>query len=282
MTGRVQLVQSVVQGMVIYTMIYKWPISLLYELQMSINNFVWTGDLHKRVVVTTDWMKLCHLKEEKGLGIRCLWEFNDAAMAKLVWEFLKSKKGWSRFMKARHYRKEEPIQYYRNSSIWKGIKEGIQNIPQDTVWCIGSKPECLFWRTAGWKGVWFLVFKYVWSYIIQETIRWAIFLKMQPGCYLINSRSNFHWLLLRLWRQLSQLKIRKTGWSGQCPVMPKWRWKKPITATDSMELERNGTSIYGRPFFHRKCRYFCGNYCITELRQQTICWNGKCRCKGCV
>lgn len=49
MAGRVQLVKSVIQGMMVYTMmVYQWPKMLLHNLEMLINNFVWNGEIHKR------------------------------------------------------------------------------------------------------------------------------------------------------------------------------------------------------------------------------------------
>lgn len=46
MADRTQLVKSIIQGMLVYTlMIYAWPKNLLHKLQMSIINFIWTGYL---------------------------------------------------------------------------------------------------------------------------------------------------------------------------------------------------------------------------------------------
>ena len=43
--GRVQLVQSVIQGMTLHSfMVYPWPISLLKNLDAAIRNFVWMGN----------------------------------------------------------------------------------------------------------------------------------------------------------------------------------------------------------------------------------------------
>jgi len=44
MTGRVHLVKSVVQSMLIHTMsIYSWHVSLLREIERWIKNFIWSG-----------------------------------------------------------------------------------------------------------------------------------------------------------------------------------------------------------------------------------------------
>lgn len=49
MAGRTQLVKSVIQSMLVFTMmIYAWPRQLVQTLQMKVNNFIWSGDVQKR------------------------------------------------------------------------------------------------------------------------------------------------------------------------------------------------------------------------------------------
>jgi mannosylglycoprotein endo-beta-mannosidase len=56
--GRVQLVRSVVQSMLTYNIsIYSWPVSLLKELEKCIRNFIWSGDIATRKLVTISWKK---------------------------------------------------------------------------------------------------------------------------------------------------------------------------------------------------------------------------------
>lgn len=51
--GRLQLVNSVIQGMLAYSFhIYVWPVSLIMQLDGWIRNFIWSGDIHKRKYVT--------------------------------------------------------------------------------------------------------------------------------------------------------------------------------------------------------------------------------------
>lgn len=92
MAGRVQLVKSVIQGVMVYTMkIYLWPKQLLRKLESFINNFIWTGDIHKRGAVTVKWKLICKPVEE-GLGIKSLCEFNEACMSVLLVNFLQGTK----------------------------------------------------------------------------------------------------------------------------------------------------------------------------------------------
>lgn len=75
--------------------------------------------------VTIKWKQVCKPVEEKGLGIRSLMEFNGACMAFLAVEFLKGNKTWCSFTRTIFYKNDNAIQYYRCSSIWKGIKSGL-------------------------------------------------------------------------------------------------------------------------------------------------------------
>jgi len=82
--GRVQLVKSVVQSMLVHTLsIYSWPTSLLRENEKWIKNFIWSGDINKRKMVTFAWKKVCVDYDEGGLGIRSLIKLNEATNLKM-------------------------------------------------------------------------------------------------------------------------------------------------------------------------------------------------------
>jgi len=51
--SRVQLVKSIVHGMLVYFFhIYRWPVRLLQMLDRWIKNFVWSGDIYTRKICT--------------------------------------------------------------------------------------------------------------------------------------------------------------------------------------------------------------------------------------
>jgi hypothetical protein len=89
MAGRVQLVKSVVQGMLLHSLlIYYWPSSLIKELERYMRNFIWSGDISKRKLVTVSWANVCKPLSEGGLGLRSLVKLNEAANLKLCWDLL--------------------------------------------------------------------------------------------------------------------------------------------------------------------------------------------------
>lgn len=112
--------------MMVYTMVvYKWPKQLLHKVEMNINNFVWTGNIHKRGAHTIKWKILYKHVEEGGIGLTSLKEFNNACLSKLAIDFLQNKKMWCDFVRKRYNKNGTGIKYYKGSSIWGGIKAGL-------------------------------------------------------------------------------------------------------------------------------------------------------------
>ena len=63
--GRVQLVNSVIQGMLMYNFfVYAWPASILKQLDSWIRNFVWSRDAMQRKIIIVAWHKICCPKAE--------------------------------------------------------------------------------------------------------------------------------------------------------------------------------------------------------------------------
>ena len=137
--GRVQLVKSVIQSMLIHTMtIFSWPISLLREMEKWIKNFIWSGDINKRKLVTVAWKKVCADIEEGGLGIRSLICLNNATNLKQCWELFNSEEQWADVLRSRVIRRNNCIQHHIYSSIWSGIKKEFNIVKENTYWNIGD------------------------------------------------------------------------------------------------------------------------------------------------
>ncbi|MCI10694.1 RNA-directed DNA polymerase (Reverse transcriptase), partial [Trifolium medium] len=70
MAGRVQLVRAVIQSMLIYSIsLYSWPSSLINHIEKCVKNFIWSGDIEKRKLVTVAWKKLCRPFAQGGLNL---------------------------------------------------------------------------------------------------------------------------------------------------------------------------------------------------------------------
>lgn len=150
--GRVQLVKSVVQSMLIHTMsVYSWTISLLREIEKWIKNFIWSVDINKRKLVTIAWKKVCADVDEGGLGIRSLIKLNEATNLKMCWDLLKSKEQWAHLLRSRVLRNSNCIRHHIFSSIWSGIKHEYSMIKENTSWIVGNGEIINFWLDA-WCG----------------------------------------------------------------------------------------------------------------------------------
>ena len=144
--GRVQLVKSVVQSMLIHTMsIYSWPVSLLRDLERSIKNFIWSRDVSKRKMVTVAWKKICTDYDEGGLGLRSLVTLNSASNLKICWDLMQSNEQWAEVLRSRVIRDSSCIQHHIFSSIWSGAKVEFWNILDNTNWLVGDGQSINCW-----------------------------------------------------------------------------------------------------------------------------------------
>jgi len=150
--GRVQLVKSAVQGMLVHTIsIYSWPTSLLREIEKWIRNFIWSGDIQKRKMVTVAWKKVCSDLDEGGLGTKSLICLNEATNLKLCWDLLHSKEQWAIIIRSRTLRGAYCIHHHILSSIWNGIKQEFNTIKENTTWLLGNGEKIQFWSDS-WCG----------------------------------------------------------------------------------------------------------------------------------
>lgn len=134
MAGRVQLVKSVIQSMFIHSMyVYSWPTRLLKDLEKWIKNFIWSGDLNKRKLVTVAWKKVGAPYEEGGLNLRSLISLNEATNPKLCWEFLHFEEQWASILRGRVLR-GTCIKHHIFSSIWSGIKSEFSTVMENSTW----------------------------------------------------------------------------------------------------------------------------------------------------
>jgi len=122
--GHVQLVNTMITGLLAYNLnLYKWFVSLLKQVEQWCRNFIWTGDILKKCIVTVNWATICSPLENGGLKIINLHHENNAYLIKLAWNFAYSNRSWSLLLKVRVLKsKYEFRKVYRSSSLWPNIK----------------------------------------------------------------------------------------------------------------------------------------------------------------
>ena len=107
MMGWIQLVNTVITGLLAYSFnLYKWPISLLKQVEQWCRYFIWTGDIWKKGITTINWATLCSPFENGGLKIINLHHENNAYLLKLAWNFAYSNRPWPLLLKARVLKKK--------------------------------------------------------------------------------------------------------------------------------------------------------------------------------
>ncbi|GAU35044.1 hypothetical protein TSUD_30100 [Trifolium subterraneum] len=150
--GRVQLVKSVIQSMLVYTIsIYAWPISLLRELERWIKNFIWSGDINQRKLFTVAWKKVCKPYSQGGLGLRSLIILNEASNLKLCWDLFNSREQWAIILRSKTFRSRRCINHHIHSSLWSSVKAEYNVVLENSHFIIGDGSTIYFWSDI-WCG----------------------------------------------------------------------------------------------------------------------------------
>ncbi|MCH91017.1 putative ribonuclease H protein [Trifolium medium] len=146
MAGRVQLIRSVIQGMMMHTIsVYSWPLSLIKDIERCMRNFIWNGDVNQRKLVTVAWHRVCTPCNEGGLGLRSLSKLNETNNLKLCSELSQSNLQWAKFLRHRVFKGSKPISYHIFSSNWSSVKNNLQEVYYNSSWQIGNGEEINFW-----------------------------------------------------------------------------------------------------------------------------------------
>jgi len=150
---RVQLVNMVITGLLTYSFnLYKWPISLLKQIEQWCRNFIWAGDILKKGIAIVNCATICSPLENGGLKIINLHHENNAYLLKLAWKCAYSNKHWSLLLKARVLKsKYEFRMVYRSSSLWPAIRQFYSTILYYTSWIVGTCSFINFWNDK-WCG----------------------------------------------------------------------------------------------------------------------------------
>ena len=150
--GRLQLVKSIIHGMLFYSFhIYLWPRRLWRLMDSWIKKIIWSGDVLTRKVCTVAWKVMCRPWAEGGLDIKLTRLINEALILKLSWDLIAKDSQWASLFKSRFFSHGQPCARYFKSSVWSGIKEHINTVLLNSIWVVGTGDRIHFW-TDNWLG----------------------------------------------------------------------------------------------------------------------------------
>ncbi|XP_057790991.1 uncharacterized protein LOC131008108 [Salvia miltiorrhiza] len=146
MAGRICLVKSVIQSSITHSMmVYRWPRSLIKELDLKCRNFIWTGDVSKRPSCPVRWARVCAIKEEGGLGIRSFDIMNKSYLMKMAWNIIGGHSFSHQIMRSRYLTPLCRPTKVAASSIWLGLRLEITKLVDDTDCYVGEGTSINFW-----------------------------------------------------------------------------------------------------------------------------------------
>jgi hypothetical protein len=144
--GRIQLVKSIVHGMLVYSFhIYRWPVSLLKRLDRWIKNFIWSGDIHTRKICTVAWSQVCLPWDAGGLDLKSTRNINDSLLLLLCWKLCSQTSQWSIMFQERFLSYGLPRNRYFKSSVWPGVKDKLCIVATNSRWIIGNGENISLW-----------------------------------------------------------------------------------------------------------------------------------------
>ena len=148
MAGHLALMKSVVYGFFLHSfMIYKWPSSLFKSLEKSIRNFLWTGSIHKKKLVTVNWDKWCKHMDEGGVGLKRLHSLNMALLGKIAWRLCAKEDFSYSFLRACFLSISKVVHpSHICSSILPSLKSSYKDIRSNLVWFPSSVSSLNFWN----------------------------------------------------------------------------------------------------------------------------------------
>jgi len=127
--GRVQLIKSIVHGMLVYSFhIYQWPIKLLNLLDQWIKNFIWRGDITYTKICTVALRTICLSWEAEGLDLKPTCVINCSLLLHLSWNLVNDDSQCALMVRQRFLSYGRPILHHFKSSVWQGVKEHMTTV----------------------------------------------------------------------------------------------------------------------------------------------------------
>jgi hypothetical protein len=120
-------------------------------MEQWIRNFICSGDISKKKLVTVAWRKVCTPFNEGGLGVKSLVCLNEAFNLNLCWTLLNSDESWARLLRSRVLRKDVTIRHHIFSTLWSSAKNEFLVLKENSCRLVGDGQNIQLW-TDEWCG----------------------------------------------------------------------------------------------------------------------------------
>ncbi|XP_057808818.1 uncharacterized protein LOC131023288 [Salvia miltiorrhiza] len=153
MAGCICLVRSVIQSSVTHSMmIYRWPKSLIHNLDKCCRNFIWSGSVDTKPSCSVNWSRVCAPRVEGGLGVRSFSAMNSSFLMKMAWRIIQGQDYGPSILKTRYltnFGYAKP--YLASSPFWTSIRQHVDDLVDNSYAYIGTGRNTYFWKDD-WLG----------------------------------------------------------------------------------------------------------------------------------
>ncbi|XP_061371578.1 uncharacterized protein LOC133314119 [Gastrolobium bilobum] len=109
--GKLELIRAVIQGIANFWMgIFPLPVSIVNRINVICQNFLWGKPNNSMSKPLVSWGDICSPKQERGLGLFSLKEWNLTLLARILWDIHAKKDSlWIKWVHS---------QYLQGGNIW--------------------------------------------------------------------------------------------------------------------------------------------------------------------
>ncbi|XP_023758688.2 uncharacterized protein LOC111907126 [Lactuca sativa] len=149
--GRLQLINSVLTSIHVYwASIFKIPIATINEIEKMCRSFLWANGEIVKGKAEVKWQDICKPKEYGGLGIKNLRRWNDALLAKHVWNVINNKNSlWVQWVRINYIGSRNFWDILQKKSMrwtWKRFLEIRKTVRPHVVSCVGNGGNTALWH----------------------------------------------------------------------------------------------------------------------------------------
>ena len=119
---RICLLKFVITSLpLFYVFLFKMFAGVISTMNKIQRQILWKWGREDKKIVWVSWLKVCKLKEDRGLGVRDLRAFNLALLGKWIWRLVTKKGGlWKELLHSKYegWRELRNTWHLKSNSLW--------------------------------------------------------------------------------------------------------------------------------------------------------------------